>query len=78
MKRAIAGFYEDLAGDFVAMLECGHEQHVRHKPPLTLRPWVLTDVGRAATLGQVLECKACDPENEAVAGNEEGNENAET
>ena len=26
--------------DWVAELECGHTQHVRHDPPWTNRPWV--------------------------------------
>lgn len=60
MRRAIIGFYEDVAGDFVAMLECGHEQHVRHKPPLVERPWVLTAEGLAAMIGNAIECRACD------------------
>ena len=60
MRRAITGFYEDIAGDFVAMLDCGHEQHVRHKPPLVERPWVLTAEGRAAMVGAMLDCRSCD------------------
>ncbi|MCB1520119.1 MAG: DUF3565 domain-containing protein [Hyphomicrobiaceae bacterium] len=58
-RRAIVGFYEDIAGDFVAMLECGHEQHVRHKPPLVERPWVLTEAGRAGMIGARIPCAAC-------------------
>ncbi len=66
MRRRITGFYEDIEGHFVAMLECGHEQHVRHKPPLVERPWVLTAEGRAAKIGVEIDCKACDalPESE--------------
>lgn len=60
MRRRIVGFYEDIAGDFVAMLECGHEQHVRHKPPLVERPWVLTAEGRADKIGVEIDCRACD------------------
>lgn len=60
MRRRITGFYEDIEGHFVAMLECGHEQHVRHKPPLVERPWVLTAEGRAAKIGVEIDCKACD------------------
>lgn len=60
MRRKITGFYEDIEGYFVAMLECGHEQHVRHKPPLVERPWVLTPQGRAAKIGVEIECRACD------------------
>lgn len=66
MRRRITGFYEDIEGHFIAMLECGHEQHVRHKPPLVERPWVLTAEGRAAKIGVEIDCKACDalPESE--------------
>jgi len=66
MRRRITGFYEDIEGHFIAMLECGHEQHVRHKPPLVERPWVLTAEGRAAKIGVEIDCRACDalPESE--------------
>ena len=62
MLRAITGFYEDIEGHFVAMLECGHEQHVRHRPPFVERPWVLTAEGRQSKIGQLIECRACDAE----------------
>lgn len=31
--RRIVGFDRDEEGDWVALLECGHRQHVRHRPP---------------------------------------------
>jgi len=40
MDRRIAGFHQDEEIFWVAELECGHQQHVRHNPPMTLRPWV--------------------------------------
>ena len=40
MDRRIAGFHQDEESFWVAELECGHQQHVRHNPPMTLRPWV--------------------------------------
>lgn len=66
MKRRITGFYEDVEGHFVAILECGHEQHVRHKPPMVERPWVLTPEGRQSRIGETLDCPFCDqlPEEE--------------
>jgi tellurite methyltransferase len=67
MQRAMQGFRQDAEGLWVAELACGHTQHVRHQPPFTLRPWVLTLEGRAERLGQHLECPACD-QGEMPAG----------
>ncbi len=55
----IIGFHQDEAGQWVAELECGHSQHVRHDPPWTLRPWVLTEEGRAGFMGRELTCAEC-------------------
>jgi tellurite resistance-related uncharacterized protein len=60
MLRAMLGFHEDAEGHWVAELACGHSQHVRHQPPFTLRPWVLTAEGRADRVGQQLDCPLCD------------------
>ncbi len=60
MERAIVGFEVDDVGDWVALLECGHRQHVRHRPPWQERAWVLTDEGRQGRVGWPLECGACD------------------
>lgn len=60
MQRRIVGFHLDEIGDWVADLECGHGQHVRHDPPWINRPWVMTEDGRAQTLGKELNCKKCD------------------
>lgn len=60
MDRRIVGFHQDEAGDWVAELDCGHGQHVRHDPPWTSRPWTLTAAGRAGALGQTLPCRKCD------------------
>ncbi|MBX5496417.1 MAG: DUF3565 domain-containing protein [Bryobacteraceae bacterium] len=62
MKRAIVGFHLDEEGHWVADLECGHTRHVRHQPPWTERPWVLTPEGRAQFIGFQLECVKCDAE----------------
>ena len=59
MNRAITGFHQDEAGDWVAELACGHNQHVRHNPPWTNRPWVTTAEGRQALIGHQLDCKKC-------------------
>lgn len=59
MEQNIIGFHQDEAQDWVADLACGHRQHVRHEPPWSNRPWVLTQEGRRAHLGQTLPCKTC-------------------
>jgi len=60
MDRAIVGFHTDDDGHWVAELACGHNQHVRHDPPWQNRPWVITEAGRRAALGQRLACRKCD------------------
>jgi len=62
VKQAIAGFHQDDQGHWVAELACGHNQHVRHDPPMTIRTWVLTEQGRASHIGLELDCKRCDEE----------------
>ena len=61
MERRITGFSQDDEGHWVADLECGHRQHMRHRPPFESRPWVTTPEGRATRLGVVVNCKKCDP-----------------
>ena len=56
----MVGFATDADGHWVALLGCGHRQHVRHDPPLVERPWVTTAEGRAGRIGQSLECTRCD------------------
>lgn len=60
MKKKITGFHQDELNDWVAELVCGHNQHVRHNPPWTIRPWVMTQEGRDSVLGRELDCKKCD------------------
>jgi uncharacterized caspase-like protein len=67
VERAIIGFHQDEFDDWVADLECGHTQHVRHQPPWQERPWVTTAAGRKAHLGQILLCKKCDNSEEDSA-----------
>lgn len=63
MNKRITGFHQDEESHWVAELECGHNQHVRHNPPWTNRPWVMTAEGRASTLGATLDCRRCDEES---------------
>ncbi|MCZ6799390.1 MAG: DUF3565 domain-containing protein [Nitrospirae bacterium] len=60
MNQPIIGFHQDEEGHWVADLECGHGQHVRHNPPWSERPWVLTMQGRHQHLGYILWCKRCE------------------
>ena len=60
MKQKIIGFDQDTNRDWRARLACGHYQHVRHKPPLISREWVLSEKGRQAKIGETLECGKCD------------------
>ena len=62
MQQRIIGFDRDEENHWRALLECGHAQHVRHQPPLTSRPWVLTEAGRRAKIGVALDCRRCDEE----------------
>jgi hypothetical protein len=63
MERSIVGFRRDEHDDWVAELSCGHAQHVRHRPPFELRPWVLDDATRNAKLGTGRDCPLCDVEH---------------
>ena len=58
MNRNIVGFHRDDLGDWVAELDCGHGQHVRHQPPFVSRPW--TEAGRDSMLGTPLACRRCE------------------
>ncbi|MFZ1904661.1 MAG: DUF3565 domain-containing protein [Steroidobacteraceae bacterium] len=60
MDKKITGYHQDDEGHWVAELECGHQQHVRHIPPWVNRPWVASAEGRTAMLGAALDCKKCD------------------
>lgn len=60
MQRVMVGFEQDEVGDWVALLECGHRQHVRHRPPWQEREWVVSAEGRQGRIGSPFECAACD------------------
>jgi len=57
--RKIVDFHLDGNFDWLAELECGHEQHVR--PPFTRAHWVTTPQGRLEHLGKELNCLVCRP-----------------
>ncbi len=60
MRQKITGFHLDEENDWVADLECGHTQHVRHKLPWQNRLWVISGEGRTEHIGAALQCKKCD------------------
>ena len=60
MKQPIAGYHKDEEDDWVAELNCGHFQHVRHDPPRTERDWATTESGRQSMLGFLLNCLKSD------------------
>lgn len=60
MERPITGFDADSEGDPIAILSCGHSQHVRHNPPFINRPWVTSEQGREGMVGKTLDCVRCD------------------
>jgi hypothetical protein len=60
MQRRIIGYSVDEAGERIAILDCGHPQHIRHQPPFINRAWTLTEADRSAMLGQTLNCVRCD------------------
>jgi hypothetical protein len=53
------GFHQDEEGHWVAELECGHSQHMRHQPPWQDRAWVLTVEGRRRFIGTAIPCPLC-------------------
>jgi hypothetical protein len=59
IPRKIVDFHLDEFFDWVADLECGHQQNVRHNPPWLNRHWVTTPQGRLEHIGQNLLCIAC-------------------
>ncbi|HEY4369497.1 MAG TPA: DUF3565 domain-containing protein [Steroidobacteraceae bacterium] len=65
MQRRIVDYHQDEEAYWVAELECGHQQHVRHNPPWFVRVWVTTPEGRSKAIGTTLECRRCDesPDN---------------
>lgn len=59
MQRKIVAFRLDQRREWIAVLECGHTQHVRHNPPYQERAWVLTPEGRQSFVGVPIECAKC-------------------
>ena len=64
VTQKIIEFMQDEEGDWIAILQCGHRQHVRHEPPWQNRPWVISSEGRDSMLGKELQCKECSEKEE--------------
>lgn len=60
VERAITGFHPDGEGEWVAELACGHDQHVRHRPPFPVRAWVEAEGTRTERIGSTLACPLCE------------------
>ncbi|MDM8347387.1 DUF3565 domain-containing protein [Pseudomonas sp. sp1636] len=52
-------FSQDADGHRLAILSCGHTQHLRHLPPWQNRAWVLDPIQRSTRLGQPFTCGWC-------------------
>lgn len=59
-QEKIISFTQDDQGHFVAILECGHSVHMRHRPPLESRPWILDAEERKSRVGSLVDCIFCD------------------
>ena len=69
-ESPIRAFHQDEESHWVADLECGHSQHVRHRPPIEVREWVLTEEGRRGRIGASLPCRLCRMPRLPVAASE--------
>jgi tellurite methyltransferase len=61
VPRTIEGFVreDEAPRDWIALLDCGHRRHVRHRPPLSSYPWVADEDERARRIGSKIECDRC-------------------
>jgi len=51
MHHTITGYFQNDAKQWVARLDCGHDQTLIHNPPVTNNAWVLTQMGRDDKIG---------------------------
>jgi hypothetical protein len=58
-NSTLIGFTQDEDGHWVAVLSCGHTQHLRHQPPWQSRAWVLDPRQRQQKTGQPFHCGWC-------------------
>ena len=64
MKQQIVSFDQDEEGHWRVLLSCGHQRHVRHRPPLETRLWVLETREREERIGSEIDCRWCDGEED--------------
>jgi hypothetical protein len=57
--KPITGYHLEHEGHWIAQLSCGHNQHVRHDPPMVKRDWVRSRHGRESMIGFYLHCLKC-------------------
>ena len=55
----VLDFRQDEHGHWVAVLSCGHTQHLRHQPPWQNRAWVLNAEQRLVRRGERFNCGWC-------------------
>ncbi|MEN0105335.1 MAG: DUF3565 domain-containing protein [Pseudomonas sp.] len=65
----ILGFAQDEEGHWVAVLSCGHTQHLRHQPPWQNRDWVQDPTQRQEKIGQPFTCGWCTQGQEPPGSN---------
>ncbi len=59
VPRTMLSFVRAADRDWSVLLDCGHIRHIRHRPPLSSYPWIDDPQGRAAHVGQRIECERC-------------------
>ncbi len=59
VERTIVAFQQDRAGDWLAVLDCGHTRHLRHDPPWMERAWLTSEAERRRRIGQRIPCQTC-------------------
>jgi hypothetical protein len=67
----ILGFRQDDADHWVAVLSCGHTQHLRHQPPWQNRDWVQHPAQRLEKIGQPFMCGWCAQGQAPLSSDEE-------
>jgi tellurite methyltransferase len=59
VPRTISSWRREAADVVVLRLDCGHDRHVRHRPPLSSHVWVMDDATCEVRVGESIECLRC-------------------